>query len=308
MNAGVTVAALLGEAARALRAAGIAEARREARLLLEAAGGLPCASQIAHPERWLGAATAQRFQALTARRAAREPLSHILGQREFFSRSFLVSPAALDPRPDSESLIEAVLARLGERKAPYRLLDLGTGTGCLLLTLLAELPQATGLGVDKSGEALALARANGRRLGLDVRAFWRSGDWAAGLGGTFDVILSNPPYIPTAELAGLAPEVRDHEPHLALDGGADGLDRYRALIPQIPPLLAASGILALEIGDGQAASVEAVATAAGLRPASRHRDLAGRIRCLLFSPAREATAARDPADDKKGVGKRSENS
>lgn len=280
----VTLAGAIAAAAARLTAAGIEESRREARLLVCRQLGVGPEQLLSHPERRLDAGDTARIEAAIARRAAREPVSRILGEREFWSLPFALNAATLDPRADSETLIGAVLAELGGRSAPLRLLDLGTGTGCLLLALLSELPQAEGLGIDASAEAVALAAENARRLGLAGRAGFRCHDWDAGLaplGAAWDVILSNPPYIASEEIGELAPEVAAYDPRLALDGGPDGLAAYRSLVPAAAEVIAERGLIALEIGEGQASAVESLLRAAGFRPLRRARDLAGRERCLL---------------------------
>ena len=280
-----SLAEALGDAARRLRQAGVEAPAREARLL---AGAVLCggsAALIAHPERPVDAEEKARLDRAIARRAAREPLSHILGRREFWSLPFAVSGHVLDPRPDSETLIAAALDAVADRAAALRLLDLGTGSGCLLLALLSELPAATGIGVDLAPAALRIARANARRLGLAARATFRRGDWGEGLAGRFDLILCNPPYVPSAAIAGLAPEVAHYEPRLSLDGGPDGLACYRRLAPQLDRLLSPGGRVLLEIGHDQAAAVGAILGAAGLGRASLRRDLANRPRCLVLAAA-----------------------
>ncbi len=284
-----SVAAALAQASAALAAAGIAGPRAEARLLLAAiiAGG--AAAVTGYPERRLSAAEAAAFAALVGRRAAREPLSHILGRREFWSLDFQVSAAVLDPRPDSETLVQAVLEALPDRTRPWRLLDLGTGSGCLLLSLLSELPRAHGLGIDASPEALSLAGANALALGLGPRADfrrldWNEPGWTAGLIPPADIVIANPPYIPSGEIAALAPEVARFEPRAALDGGGDGLDAYRRLAPALAGLVAAGGFVAFEVGAGQAAAVAAIlaASARCLSVPEVRADLAGIARCLLW--------------------------
>jgi len=210
-------------------------------------------------------------------------MSSILGRREFWSLDFVVTPDTLAPRPDSETLIEAVLAALPDRSAPLSLVDFGTGTGCLLLTLLSELPNAEGIGIDISRPALAIAGGNAKRLGLADRCRFLCSDWSAALEGRFDLIISNPPYIPSGDIAGLEPEVARFEPLSALDGGADGLDAYRALAAQIPPLLKPGGIGAFEVGAGQAPQVAALLAEAGLTPRGIHRDLGGIERVVTFA-------------------------
>ena len=210
-------------------AAGIDEPRRQARRIMVAALGLSPAEVFAHPHRRLDREEHARIQAMVRRVAAHEPLSRITGHREFWGRDFVLSRDTLDPRPETETVVEAVLARLTDREQPYRFLDLGTGSGCLLLALLSEYPQASGIGVDVAYGAAITARHNAARLGLGERASFVAGDWGAGLAGGFDAVVANPPYIATADLAALMPEVRDHDPRRALDGGADGLAAYHAI-------------------------------------------------------------------------------
>ena len=266
-----------------LAPAGVPEPRREARLLVAAATGLSPAALIADPERPLSRSEAGRLSELARRRAAREPLSRILGWREFWSLRFALEPETLDPRPDSETLIEAALDWLGAgRSRPLEVLDLGTGTGCLLLALLSELPAARGLGIDASAGAVAAARRNAESLGLGPRARFRTGIWGEGIEGRFDVVLCNPPYVPAAEIARLEPEVARFDPWLALSGGADGLDSYRALARQLPGLLAMVGRAFIEIGLGQASSAGALFEAGGLTVLASRSDLAAVPRCLVL--------------------------
>jgi len=278
----VTKPATIGECvasgARRLAAAGVPDARRESRLILAYALDIEPVAVTGYPERPVS--DPQAFEALIARRARREPLSHLTGRREFWSLEFETGPATLDPRPDSETLVEAALAVMEERQAPLSLLDFGAGTGCLLLALLHELPVATGLGVDVSPEALAVARRNAERLGLESRARFEEGNWGESLAGPFDLIVCNPPYIPGADIAGLEPEVSDFEPRLALDGGPDGLDAYRALMPDVARLMAPEGAAVLEFGAGQGEAVGQIAAAEGLTAAGFASDLAGLDRCL----------------------------
>src|SRR5262245_31681655 len=199
------------------------EARREARLLLEHCLALSPGDLRSGEHAPMTAADLVRYESLIERRRTREPVSQILGQWEFWGLPFFVTRDTLTPRPDSETLVQAALSLIGDRDAPIQILDLGTGTGCLLLALLHELPSARGLGIDKSAAALTVAQRNASALGLADRARFAPGDWTAGLTESFDLILCNPPYIPSGEIAGLMPEVSQHEPGLALDGGPDGL-------------------------------------------------------------------------------------
>ena len=278
-----TVEVLLREAAAALAAAEVERPRAEARLLLEAATGTARSQLLAHPERTVAASDAERYRGWIARRAAREPAAYILGHSEFWSLSFRVGPGVLVPRADSETMIEAVVGAFPDRTAPLRVLDLGVGSGCLLLSVLHHFAHARGLGVDASERALACARANAEALGLESRAELRLLDWCQGIPGTFDIVLANPPYIPSAEIDGLAPEVRDHEPRAALDGGPDGLDAYRAILPALRGLLAGNGAAFLEVGAGQAPDVIALKPP-GLGRVRLHHDLAGVARCLELRP------------------------
>lgn len=265
-----------------LAAAGIEQPQRDARLLIEMATGFDAAQVIAYPERELEEGQRLATVALIERRKRREPVSRILGRREFWSLQFKVSKDTLDPRPDSETLIEAVLERIPDRQAAISLLDFGTGTGCLVLALLSELPHAQGIGVDVSSGALVTARENAADLGLSQRVAFKRGHWGLGLDGAFDVIVSNPPYIEAAVVATLEPEVARHDPRLALDGGTDGLDAYRALAMDARRLLRRGGFMALEIGAGQGDSVRKIMVCSDLSNAGSRRDLGGVERCLLF--------------------------
>jgi release factor glutamine methyltransferase len=272
---------LVAHIAVRLAAAGIENARSEAWLLLAAATGRARAALMAGASGTLGAEQQARLDELVRRRLAREPLAYILGEKEFWSLPFEVGPAVLIPRPETETLVEGVLAQLPDRDRPLRLLDLGAGSGCLLLALLSELPRATGLGADDSAAALALARRNAERLGLAARADSRQGHWGEGLRERFDVIVSNPPYVAERDWDGLQPEIREFEPKTALVAGSDGLAAYRALAPHCARLLAQGGLCALEIGAGQGDAVAALLAAQGLIVVERRRDLAGIERCLL---------------------------
>lgn len=220
----------------------------------------------------------ESFAPLVDRRATGEPVAYIVGHRAFWTIELAVGPGALVPRPDSETLIEAAVAHFG-RSAPRTILDLGTGPGTLLLAALAEWPEAHGLGIDASGEALAYAERNARNLGMAKRTRFRIGDWADDIEERFDLVLCNPPYVESG--AKLARDVAGHEPHPALFAGPDGLDDYRRLAPMLGRLMAPGGLAALEIGHEQFAPVAALLAAQGLR-ATLARDLAGRDRCILI--------------------------
>ncbi len=258
-------------AGEVLRAAGIEAPRLEARLLLGHALGLSQEALLRDRDAVVPAGV---FDALVARRAAREPLALIVGRKEFWGLDLAVSPATLIPRPETETLIEAAIEAFPERCAVRCILDLGTGTGALLLAALAEFPRAFGVGVDLNPAAAMLAAGNAARLGLAPRAAFLSGDWATALAGRFDLVLSNPPYIASGEIAGLMPEVARFEPHAALDGGPDGLGAYRHVIADLPRLLAATGTAILELGAGQADAVGAIAGMVGFSPDLR-ADLGG---------------------------------
>jgi release factor glutamine methyltransferase len=275
------LSSVLDRGAARLRKAGIGDARRDARLLLAHAIGAGLEIVIGFPERPISAAELASYESLIARRARREPVSRILEQREFWSLLFRLTADTFDPRPDSETLVEAILERVVDRSAPLRILDLGTGTGCLLLALLSALPRASGLGIDISAQAVTVARANAEALGLSARAGFRCADWGSGAEGFWQVIVSNPPYIVEGALPRLPPEVALYDPPTALLGNADGLGAYRALVPHAARLLAPGGVIAVEVGRGQAASVESILAKAGLKCLERRRDLSGIDRCIL---------------------------
>ena len=272
----MTVAGALRHGAAMLSAAGVESPWLEARLLLAHAAGLRQDALLRDRD---APVEMMPYAALLARRAAREPLALIVGQQEFWSLTFAVSGDTLIPRPDSETLIEAALAARPDRAGTRSILDLGTGTGCLLLAALTEYPAAWGVGVDLSPGAAALARRNAAALGLSSRAAMLCGCWDDALDARFDLVLSNPPYIPGADIAGLMPEVALHEPRRALDGGPDGLDAYRALLRRMPALLQPGGAAVLELGAGQAAAVSGLAE--GWAVALR-RDLAGIERAIVL--------------------------
>jgi release factor glutamine methyltransferase len=276
-----TVGFFLCRAGQHLRAAAIESPRQEARLLLAHVLGCRQEDLLRDPRAAVPPIAAGRFAELLRRRLEHVPVAHLLGTQEFWSLRFAVSPDTLIPRADSEALVEAALEAFPDRGAVRRVLDLGTGTGCLLLAALSEFPGASGIGVDRVPAAAALARENARGLGLAGRAHFLVADWAAPLAGRFDLVLANPPYIESGHIPGLMPEVARHEPASALDGGADGLAAYRAIVAALPGLLAPGGRAVLELGQGQRAAVEDLARAAGLRPLLCRADLAGVDRALL---------------------------
>jgi release factor glutamine methyltransferase len=261
------------------KSASLDSAELDARILVGSVLGLDLAGVIAAAAHILTAAEAERLEDFARRRIAGEPVARILGLKEFWSLPLRLSPATLVPRPDSETVVEAALEILRFRSScdcPLRIADLGTGSGAILLALLSESPNAFGVGTDISVAALRTARDNARQLGFLGRAAFVACDYAAALSGPFDLIVSNPPYIRSVDIADLATEVRDHDPHRALDGGLDGLDAYRRIAPQAARLLAPGGALVTEVGQGQSGDVQGLMTAAGLTPVGPPKpDLAG---------------------------------
>jgi release factor glutamine methyltransferase len=294
---GWTRGAILAGTAAALAKAGCEEPRRRARQLIASALDIPTAELLMHPERPVDRTQTERVRSIVDRVAIGEPLSRVLRRREFWGLDFALSHETLDPRPESETVIEAVLARVTGRNRALKVLDLGTGTGCLLLALLSELPATIGVGVDRSEDATATARRNARALGFADRAGLFVGDWGSALDGKFDVIVANPPYIATAALSCLPREVSEYDPPRALDGGDDGLAAYRAIAAQVRALLAPAGILVVEIGAGQTAAVTAILTGYGVIVEAIERDLAGIERCVVAR--RSADAATGKADGSK---------
>ena len=280
-----TIGFFLCQAGQRLRGAAIEAPRLEARRLLAHVLNTSEEALLRDPRATVPAEKAAQFAALLARRVAHEPFAYLTGRVGFWTLDLEVSPATLIPRADSESLIEAALDACPDKGAAQHVLDLGTGTGALLLAVLSEFPAASGVGVDLKPEAAALAARNAGRLGLAGRAGFVACDWAAALAGRFDLILSNPPYIESAAIAGLMPEVARHEPASALDGGADGLSAYRRIVAELPRLLAPRGVAVLELGEGQQAAVEALAKAAGLAPEACRADLGGVPRALVLRAA-----------------------
>lgn len=282
-TAGEFCARVAGE----LRAGGSEDAALDARVLMAHALGIEAAELLAASDRRVGMRARIWLGEATRRRLGGEPVARIVGYKEFWSRLFALGPDTLVPRPESETLVEAALAAFPDRNAAIRVLDLGTGTGALLAAILLERPRAMGVGVDRSTGALAVACGNFNRLGLARRTMLVCGDWGAALGKRFDLIIANPPYIVNSDIAVLPCDVRDHDPVLALDGGADGLDAYRSILSDLSRVLAREGVAILELGDGQEEPVAALARNARLivNGAAR-RDLAGRPRALVLGALR----------------------
>jgi release factor glutamine methyltransferase len=269
--------------AASFRDAGLESPEIDARILVGCALGLDHAGLVAAGDRSITSREAQAIAALGQRRLARESVAVIVGYKEFWGLRFQVGPSTLVPRPDTETVVEAalrVLDRKELRRSSLHIADLGTGSGCLLLALLSELPNARGVGTDVSNPALEVARENARALNLAYRALFVRGNFSDTLAADFDLIVSNPPYVATQALTDLAPEVK-HEPRVALDGGPDGLRAYRAIAADAARVLRPSGVLVLEVGIGQAGAVTALLSAAGLAPEEPHPDLAGVPRAIV---------------------------
>jgi release factor glutamine methyltransferase len=292
MSAAVSVKPTLDqlrrEAARKFRDAGIERAEADARALLVHASGLDAARLLAAGGGEASETVLEKYARAVARRLSGEPVARVVGIKEFWSLPFALSAETLIPRPETETIVEAALDRIGDRQRAITVLDLGTGSGAILAALLSELPKAYGVAVDRSEAALAVARANLERLSLHERVTYICCDWASALRGTFDLIVCNPPYVASAELALLSPEVRDHDPRLALDGGMDGLNAYRVIVNQIEDRLAANGIAVLELGSGQEGNVAALVRASRRLAVEgpARRDLAGIPRALVIHAKR----------------------
>ncbi|MBF9196029.1 peptide chain release factor N(5)-glutamine methyltransferase [Microvirga terrestris] len=274
------------EALRALRRtlseAGFETAALDARLLLLEALGISATDLITWPDTPLTSEQAETLASFTNRRLAHEPVARIVGEREFWGLPFRLSPETLVPRPDTETLLETALDLLPDHRAPLKIVDFGIGSGCILVALLHELPNATGLGVDLSFGALVTARANacGNRVGN--RCHFALSRWADAVSGPFDLIVSNPPYIASGVIPGLDAEVREHDPRLALDGGPDGLEPYRVLLAEAERLLVPGGLLAVEIGYDQAEALSSLAGLHGLEILRIAHDLSGNPRCVAM--------------------------
>jgi release factor glutamine methyltransferase len=286
VKAAEAVAAL----AASFRDVGVDDARIDARLLASHVLQTDLAGLLSAPDRILTPAEKARLVCLAQRRLAREPVSRILGRRGFYSLELAVSPATLDPRPDTETVVEVALAWVRQRQRPGwepRILDLGTGSGAILLALLANLPGAAGMGTDISPQALSVAASNAARIGIADRATFQQADWLEGVAGPFDVVVSNPPYIRRGDIDALEPEVTQYDPRIALDGGDDGLDAYRSILAELPGVIANDALIAFEIGHDQASGVSGLLRHrfAGSRPnqITVWNDLAGRPRCVSLT-------------------------
>jgi release factor glutamine methyltransferase len=278
-----TIAALLQEARKSLFDADIELSALDARLLLQAASGLSHEELIAEPNSVLADDKISKFNNFIDRRLKHEPVTRILGEREFYGRPFRVSTAVLDPRADTETIIELTLELIGAE--PKRIIDLGTGSGAIAVTLLAERQNWSGIAVDVSADALEIAKANTNSLGVAERLAFRNVAWFDGIAEKFDLIVSNPPYIPHREVFELSLEVQNYDPHIALDGGDDGLEAYRAIAAGAPDHLNMNGLLVFEIGAGQSADVTQICKAQGFELTGQKYDLGGHVRALAFKLA-----------------------
>lgn len=283
----LTASAVAAEVTQRLRAAGIESAARDSRLLIAAALGLDAVQLLSRLEMPVGEVERKRLESFVIRRSAREPVSRILGNRGFYGRDFEISPATLDPRPDSETLIDAALELIESdgRNGAFHILDIGTGSGCLLVTLLAELPNATGIGTDIDPRALLVSDRNAKRHGVARRAGWVQARSLDGIDGPVDLLVANPPYVPTGEIDGLEPEVREYDPRGALDGGADGLGIYRELAEELTRVVP-DGWAVFEVGAGQAGAVCELLAKVSLNNHSPQirtfQDLNGVDRCVAW--------------------------
>lgn len=283
-----TLGDLLKRATGRLRAAGVERPALDARILVATALAVDQAALLREPGRPVTMSEAETLERFLVRRAAHEPVSRIVGRRWFHGHEMEVTPATLDPRPETETLVDGVLACINERfggsQAGLRILDLGTGTGAIIIALLAALPNATGVGTDISRDALAVARRNASATGVDERLMLVGTHWSVGVEGPFDIIVSNPPYIPTRDIEALERDVRNHDPLTALDGGEDGLEAYREIVTGAVERLDDDGLLAFEVGAGQAGSVASLCEGVGNLQLDtsyeRWRDLSGHLRCV----------------------------
>ena len=270
--------------------AGIDNPRLDARVLVGHVLGIDPSMLFARSDMEIRDDQYERIETFAHRRLAREPVARIVGSREFWSMSFDVTPDVLDPRADTETLVSAILELRPSFPGPVRVLDLGTGTGCILLAILSAWPEATGVGIDVSEKAVDVATNNAARLGFANRSVFRTGNWCDGLTETFDIVVSNPPYISTDDFLQLQPDVKNFDPPTALKGGADGLDAYRSLIPAARKVLKSGGKIGLEFGAGQETAVTRLAQDTGFANVAEYRDLAGIVRCVVAGAVHEIPA------------------
>ena len=281
-DAALSRSAALARLRRILKEAGTDNPALDARVLLISALAIDPTDLLTRPEHPIGSDGAAKLTDFARRRVAREPVSRILGTREFWGLPFALAPETLVPRPDTETVVAAALRRIANRTAPLRILDLGTGSGCIIVALLYELPHAIGVGVDRSATALATARLNAVTNAVSDRALFAASDWGSALRSQFDIIVSNPPYIASGEIPSLDPEVRHHDPALALDGGPDGLDAYRQIFADVDRLLSPGGMTVVEIGFDQENDLKTLAADYGLTVVEVARDLAGHPRAVIL--------------------------
>lgn len=283
MKKAETIAALLQDARKALFDADIELSALDARLLFQAASGLTHEELIAEPNLVLADDKISKFKNFIERRLNHEPVTRIMGMREFYGRTFQVSPAVLDPRADTETIIELTLQLLDAE--PKRILDLGTGSGAIAVTLLAERLNWSGIAVDLSADAIEIAKTNTNSIGVAQRLAFHNAAWFNGIAEKFDLIVSNPPYIPHLEIFELVLEVQNYDPHISLDGGNDGLEAYRAIASGAADHLNAKGLVILEIGAGQSADVTEIFVGHGFELTDQKYDLGGHLRALAFKLA-----------------------
>ena len=276
-----TLGSAFEQAFQMLKEAGVGEARLDARLLVAHATENETATIFGFPERPIENQQVLLLEASLQRRIAREPMAYILKTREFWSLPFIVSSDTLVPRPDSETLIEAVLEHIPETRRNLSILDLGTGSGCLLLSLLSKFSNAIGIGVDASEAALDIAKQNAAALGLEERATFVVSDWTEKVEDQFDIVIANPPYIPSSDIPNLEADVAQYEPLSALDGGANGLESYRKILRQLPKVLMDDASIFLESGAGQASAVSEMVREIGFQHIETKKDLAGIERCVI---------------------------
>lgn len=278
-----TLRTLWGEGVALLKAAEIDGALLDARLLLQHALGLPHEKFVSELDNEIADVDTARYFRFIDRRVSHEPVSRIIGSRAFWKHEFLLSADTLDPRPDSETLIEECLSLFSDRQKPLRILDLGTGTGCLLISLLMEFPNATGVGVDIASGAVETARINARNANVACRVEFNADGWQSLEKSGFDLVISNPPYIPTAAIESLSPDVRDYDPRRALDGGRDGLDPYREIFAKLSQWMEPCGFAVMETGEGQAEALKHLGEDAGYRFHAMRSDLSGIARIVTFT-------------------------